>query len=393
MVNSVGKTISLLFLTLLMGEACVDRIDVDAESTGQGILVVDGFISDAEGPYVIRLFRTTKAENVLEASVPVIARSVVISDDTGKSEILTAKEDGVYRTAPTGIRGEIGRSYSLRVELIDGKVFESAPDLLSEGGQIDSLYYEWESVTPVGAPPRSGFRVYVNGNAPKDAFTRWRFSGAYMAQSFPELNKYEPNCSKTETGEPPPTPDPLPCSGYITTGIRTRFGLSIGNLIRVGNCTCCVCWVTDAEDKPVLNNVTISTEGIYNKIEVGYIPFDQWTFANKRYMLKVEQMSLSSEAFAFWKVIADQKNGSSSLFQPAFGKATTNMVSTNSDSKAIGYFYAASVSKKVLFLTTDDAPIPVPDPAIEPTKNCALWRDCTSIFPYSSYTQPAEWVD
>ena len=305
------------------------------QNSGEGTLVIQGLISDQPGPYTVRLYRSTAAENILEAVQPVAAKSVTIIDDTGMSEKLVSNDDGYYVTSVGGIQGIIGRKYHVSVELFDGTVFESEPDELRPGGNIDSIYYQWEPISLATGGFINGFRVFIDAKAPNpDQFLRWKFSGTYRVESFPHLNKYEPNCSDNP---PPIIPDPVPCSGYITTGVRTRFGLSIGNLIRVGDCNCCICYVNDAEDKPHLNNEVIGTNGTYKQIEVGFVRFDQWTFGHRKYMLKVEQMSLSRDAFEFWKIIKDQKEGANSLFQPAFGRTKSNIRSTNSEQEVMGY--------------------------------------------------------
>jgi len=394
-VTNNAKIISprLIFYVLVISfliNSCVNPLDIGEQNAREGTLVIQGSISDQPGPYTVRLYRTTSADNVLEAVQPVSAKAVSIHDDTGQSESLNLSADGFYTTSAGGIQGVVGRKYQVRVELQNGNIFESEPEELYPGGVIDSLYYQWESLSLADGGFINGFRVFIDARSLNpDQFVRWKFSGTYMAESFPHLNKYEPNCSKPEP--PPHTPDPLPCSGYITTGVRTRFGLSLGDLIQVGDCTCCVCYVNDAEDKPHLNNDVIGSDGTYKKIEVGFVRFDEWTFGHGKYMLKVEQMSLSQDAFQFWKIIKDQKEGANSLFQPAFGRSTTNLRSVNSEKEVLGYFFATSINKKVRFLTPDDSPIPVPDYAINPEDNCALWRSCTDIFPYSSLTPPPDW--
>jgi len=109
-------------------------------------------------------------------------------------------------------------------------------------------------------------------------------------------------------------------------------------------------------------------------------------------MVKVEQMSLTREAYNYWKIFKDQKEGESSLFQPAFGKAQTNFTTSNPNLEVIGFFSASSISKKLLFLTSADAEVNVPPFDFDPPEtNCALWRRCTDIFPNASTTQPEGW--
>ncbi len=382
--------IMMLLIVVAFSDACVDRLNVNLGKDSLGVLVVDGMITDQPGPYEVRLYRVAHPDDNLKEVKPILAKQVSILDDTGESETLTIGNEFVYRTDPKGIRGVVGRKYKVHIELLDGSVFESRPDELLPVGAIDSVYYLWESHQPIAQPTQYGFRVFLNGtNSGTDKYVRWRFSGTYVVESFPHLNKYEPNCSD----EPPPiTPDPLPCSGYITTGQRSRAGLTIGDLVRVGECTCCICWVSNFERKPNLNSDLINTAGSYSEIEVGYIPFNEWTFGKGKYMAKVEQMSLSREAFEFWKILKDQKEGTSSLFQPSLGKAKTNIFPINTDKDVMGIFYASAITKKILFLTAANAKVPVPPYSIEPAEdNCALWRSCKDIFGNASTSPPPEW--
>ena len=155
-------------------------------------------------------------------------------------------------------------------------------------------------------------------------------------------------------------------------------------------CTCCFCWINDFEDKPMINDQFI-TDGSFKSVPLGFVLFDELRFFFNKYMVKVEQMSLSREAFDFWKVIKDQKEGINSLFQPAFGKVKSNIVPSNPEKRVAGIFYASSIKKKILFITGGDAPISVPAFRIQPVDNCS-WDDaCDKIFPNASTTPPPDW--
>ncbi len=378
--DRVMRSALLLVMLLLLSDACVDRLFFDLKESSQGTIVVDGQITDEPGPYSVRLFRMLGADAVLNNMQPVFAKSIAILDDTGMEEILRSTGGGVYQTDSNGIRGVIGRSYHIRIELPDGDIFESTPEEMSPAGEIDSVYYEFESFLPLSGPTQYGFRIFINAHSPNNinGYIRWRYSGAYLVESFPELNKFGSNCSILV-----PLPNPLPCSGFVFTGSFLK---------KENPCACCFCWVTDFETKPKLNNDIIATGGVYKKVEMGYVPFNQWTFGHGKYMVKIEQMSLSRNAFEFWKTFKDQKEGSASLFQPSFGRAQTNIFSTQSKKEAIGIFSASAIHKKVLFLTSADSKIPVPPYDIEPPEeNCALWRSCVEVFVNASTTPPKEW--
>ncbi|HNP94283.1 MAG TPA: DUF4249 family protein [Cyclobacteriaceae bacterium] len=384
------KKALLLFSVMLLIAACVDRLSIEGVAQEEGTLVVDGLITDSPGPYQVRLFRASVSDAILNNAKPVFAKEVSIFDDLGNAEVITYKEDGLYETAPDGIRGQPGRKYGVRIQLLDGTDYESQPDEMNPVGSIDSLYYKWETYKPLRGPEEYGFRIFVNAKGNQSGVQlRWRFSGTYVLETFPQFRKMnDANC-----GSMPPPPDPPPCSGWVYNLAVPGNRFAGGSLENVGECTCCICWVTQQEKKPTLSERVVVTDGTFEKVDVGYVPFDQWTFGEGKYMVKIEQMSLSSMAYDFWRVFKDQKDGSSSLFQPAFGRTKTNLYSTNSDSPVMGIFYAAAIRSKVMFLTADDAEVEVPQPSIEPKDNCVLWSDCQRLatFPNGLAYPPPEW--
>ena len=374
------KSLSSLILLLLITDACVDRLEVKPIESDLDIVVVDGLITNEPGPYTIKLFRASGLDDILNFSQPVLAQRVTIIDDLGNSEVLQNRVGGIFETDPSGIRGEVGRKYHVNIELPDGTLLESIPDELRQVKDIDSIYFEWQSFLPISGPAQNGFRVFMDtrGDEGMENFLRWKFTGTYMVTAFPELNHALCNCCELKG-----PPKPFPCSGVEWTGFFLKT---------TSPCACCFCWVTDFENKPRLSDNQIVTDGSFKKVEMGFVPFDQFTFSHNKYMVKVEQMSLSNQAFEFWKVIKDQKEGINSLFQPAFGKVKTNIFSPNAKIKVTGIFYASAVKKKILFITGGDAPIPVPPfDIVPPETNCALWRPCNQIFPNASTTPPPDW--
>lgn len=372
----------ILFLAILIGNACVDRLDFNPEGQDQGIVIVDGYISDEQGPYTIKLFQSSDVEGVLNSYKPILAKQVMISDNEGAEEVLTYKGDGIYETASNGIQGKVGNKYHILIELFDGTIFESIPEEILPTGTIDNIYYQFESNQPINGPPQYGFRVFMDAtSSPSGGYARFRYTGVFSLQTYPELNRFFCNCCRA-----PGPPAPLPCSGFI---------LGANGLQYVGECTCCISYISEREKKPHLNDNPILTNGTFKKVEMGYVDFNEYSFSRNRYMLKVEQMSLTRSAYEYWKIFRDQKEGSTSLFQPAFGRATTNMRSTNSNIPIGGFFYATSIHKKVAFINgREDAPIKVPQYRIQPPQeNCGLWSTGEQIFLNSSVVKPPEWVD
>lgn len=369
-----------LFTIALIVGSCLDRLDYASEEADKGILVIDGSITDGPGPYKIKLFRVSSSTDILNLAQPAIANQVILYDDAGNSELLLNRTSGLYETHPDGMRGEVGRKYHLRIELLDGSIYESDPDEMKPVMPVDSVYFEWSAQETLNGPTKYGFNVYMDagGAEQEESYVRWRFTGAYEVNSYPELNWTLCNCCERKG-----PPDPYPCSGVIYDGVALK---------QVGPCECCTCWITDYEDKPKLNEDQVTLGDEFKKVKVGYVPFNQWTFLHNKYMVKVEQLSLSREAYEFWKVFKDQKDNASNLFQPALAKAKTNLHAINSNREAIGYFSASAVKQKILFITGADAPISVPQLDIFPPEtNCAQWRPCDNVFVNASRTPPPEW--
>lgn len=357
--------------------SCIERIDDQGvmDDLNNSNIVIEGFVSDQPGPYSIGIFFPSSIGDNVLSRIPVPTKRVTLISDVGEVEDLISDGSGIHKTSEVGIIGVIGREYKLRIELLGGEVFESEPEVLAPVGPVTDVRSEFVSFKPLTGPTEYGFKVFMDAEN-QIGSVRWRFSGTYLVETFPKLRTH-PKCKGAQ-------PSPPTCSGYIWVPEELR-------VVRIGECTCCYCWARDNDKKPFLSDEIVSTDGSYKNIEIAFIPFDVWRFHFGKYMIKVEQMSLSGNAFEFWKIIRDQKNGSTSLFQPAIGRIKTNFSSKNSDRQAIGFFYATSIKQKVIFLGPDDARIPVPEFDLDNSQVCLFQDECNVAFPGASRTPPPEW--
>ena len=86
------------------------------------------------------------------------------------------------------------------------------------------------------------------------------------------------------------------------------------------------------------------------------MPITRRTFYDK-YYVEVQQMALTKEAFTFWKLVRAQKDGVNSLFQPPLAKLKSNVHNlADTEEQVQGYFAAASIKKKGIFITRVDIP-------------------------------------
>lgn len=362
-----------LFIVTIAIDSCVERINLSISDSDLP-LVVDGGITDEQGPYQVKLSRAAKVGGDLTTLKPLFAKQVTIFDDQGNSEILQLVGEGVYQTL--AFQGVTGRQYFIRIETRDGKVYESVPEAIRPSGSVDSVYYEFLSTQPDNAPTKYGFKVYsdFNGYPQGENLFRWTFTGTFRVQTHPEART-------TPAGEGR-IPDPPACSGWV----YSRFT----GLNQIGSCSCCECWPSSlTEQLPLLSDNTIALNGQFKKIEIGYVPLDYWTMFDKT-MITAKQLSISQAEFDYWKIVDQQATGGSNLFQPATGKAKSNIIIKNGAEEVLGYFTVAGVSKKVIFIDRTSVPQGY-QTEIPTTLEVPVNESCLDAFKNSTTQQPADW--
>jgi hypothetical protein len=368
----IVKICSLILM--LSTVACVDRIDIDTDIGENFPIAVEGFITDEPGPYKVELSKSFDMESKESMKAPISAKKVSILDDQGYSEDLVEISLGIYQTNPNGIRGEVGRAYKVRIQLLDGRIYESLPDTLKAYGSMDSVYHEFIQEKNTQGLTNYGFNVYFDANAGSQSAYNflWKFKGTFQVDTNPELHK-------VPCGGEARCPSPRPCSSYVV-------GLD-GNLEYVKPCECCTCWVDFFNDMPVISDNQFIDGGKFKKINATHIPVTQWTFMYKVHA-EVKQYTLSNRAFNFWKAVVAQKTATTSLFQPVTGKVVGNIIQISGEPGAIeGLFYASSVSSKSVFITRQD----VPDEGMIPAQDLPYEESCTKLFPYSTTEKPLYW--
>jgi hypothetical protein len=374
--NPIRKIKIKSLTAFILLTACVERIDFNAPAA-QLLTVIEGAISDSPGPYIVKISKGLYLDQDSSSLIAVQKAKVKLYDDLGNVEDFKEADDpGVYKTGGT-IQGQIGRTYHIVIETQEGKIFESDPDRLNSSGEIEKISFEFESraiIEKFGEVNADVFNIYVDANAASgdENYAQWRLTGTYRVVTNPELH---------ETWIPPyrPYKDPWPRSGYIVTEGPDFSG---GLLKQIGDCTCCVCWVKQFETIPQLSDAQFVNSNQFKRVKVGQISINSITFFDK-YLLEVEQMSLTRKSYEFFKLVRSQKEGASNLFQPPSGEIKGNIQAINSTEPIVGIFWATSIKKKSIFINTSDVPYPVPPPNID-TFPCAH-------YPNSSITKPVLW--
>lgn len=363
------KHLALGLTIFLLAGSCIDPVKLDVQSEA-GAIVVDGGITNTEGPYVVNLFRSVGVYSDLEKRPAVTGAFVYIIDESGTKHRLKDDVPGIFVSDP-GFKAEYGKSYYLRIEAYDGKVYESRPDVLRPVDDIDNVYFEFEDkvdTDPDNPENNAGFNVYLDATINSNVdYVRWSWSGIYEVLTYPEKRM-------VNAGEAGRVPDPRPCSGYqIVNGLLTQ----------TSPCACCSCWVSQYSRAPEVGDVGFYG-GKVSRYKIAYIPASRDLFL-KQYYIQVQQSSISKEVYDYWKLVKVQKEGGTSLFQPTSAKIKGNLQCVNDPTAEIfGLFSVSATKTKSIFIQRSDIPYDL-------LPNEEFTEDCRSLTKNSSIIKPGFW--
>jgi hypothetical protein len=359
----------LMIMWVVLGSACVEPYNAPV-ITMERKLVVDGLITDAPGPYKVRLFMSSYLDEEMDKPIDVTNAVVTIVDDLGVEELLTEELPGEYVTS--SMQGVVGRKYRLDIQLADGKIYQSSVEEINPPGEIEKLYFEFRenSINQTDLTlPQDAFWIYLDarGVSGEKNLLRWRWQGTYKTHTYPSL--------RTRLVANAEVPDPIPCSGYIE---------SEGALVQVGPCECCDCWVPFYNRDVLISNNDFASDESFKRILIGKIPIDRIYFLEK-FHIGVEQLAMTDAAYEFWDLLGASKHGAGNIFQPNAVQVKGNIrCVTDEDEEVFGVFSTSSVAYNEMFLSRLDVPGGLYDPD-------SVIIDCRQLYPGSTNQKPPFW--
>jgi hypothetical protein len=262
------QTYFVLLVCSISLTSCLEEVQIPIR-TESAQLVVEGGITNELPPYTVRL---SYSGNQIYATnynlnLAVTGAIVVIKDDKGDSTSLEPSyyERGVYRSEDPSFMGKVGRTYTLKIILKEGKTYISKPEKLNYCPPIDSLISNYEDVRNETYP--DGYQVYLDTRDPANAqnYYRWSAYGYSRVGKLCGDNSFCPNLC----------------------GATTAFNF---------------CWVPRYQTKiNILSDVNINGNPI-RKRPVFFSP----VYAVGKHLIEVSQFSISREAFQFWRLYDEQ---------------------------------------------------------------------------------------
>lgn len=336
----------LLVFFLLIGSlfSCIEKVELPYRNL-EPVLVVDGGVTNGKPPYTLKLSYTGNfvAGNLITSNLAVNGARVYLYDNLGDSTrfVQNVFQPALYQT-DLSFQCKTGRSYWLKIQTPDGKIYQSTPQLMREVAPIEEIYADLTT---------NFIRVYVDSQDPANSVDFYRWSGVSIT------------LKNTQSGTP---------------GSTCNYS----------------CWAYNSSSSAnILEDTYINGKKIINRLAF-YSPITKDVPLALHY-IEVRQEAISKEAYSYWLQYQEQRTRTGSIFDPLPSTIVGNMVNVN-DSKesALGFFNVASISTKRLL--ADPAKLTfsgiaskeLAPPALENFKSNS---DCQLTFPFYGCNQPTVW--
>lgn len=309
----VVKYLILLCLCIFLTQ-CVEPIKFKIKSE-EPKLVVYGVINDQDDSCMVKLSYTGSylSEDGLpiNTTTPALANRVSISDNEGNEVDLDYYAPGEYLTR--NLKGKVGNTYTLLVEMPDGKKYKSKPETLPNVPNIDEISFQPENRTRfingvLFADAILHILISFEDNANQKNFYKWKWIGEASFRINSEL-------------APPVSSIPFACYYKLDPYASDPY----------------------ADELNVLSDKNIDGQKYTHKA----LTFNSQSFDvrfRSGISLLLAQYSLTQEAFEFWNKMKRLVNNQGSIFDPAPFQVIGNMYSIENEKEIVlGYFGASSV--------------------------------------------------
>ncbi len=292
---------SLSVIVLLFG--CVDAYELDSVST-LNVITVDGTLSDLPEAQFIKLGRS-KADQLtgLFGDRPISGAKAEVVVDGTQTIAFNEKSEGTY-FLPDGFKGEAGHTYQLKFQLNDGTRYASSTETMPAGSTITKIYQQFNAQSlPVTQLKgyTSANDVYIDYQDPADKsnYYRWEWT-LWERQDWCSVGQYQD----------------LPCTQK--------------------------CWeILKNYDIDVADDRYSNGRAVTGK-RVARVPYYQ----DVACLIEVRQSSLNSNAYRYYKLMADQTQSTGTLTDTPPAAPAGNIRNTANDKEVVvGYFTASSVHK------------------------------------------------
>ena len=310
-------TVIFLISSCLLLFSCIKPFHPQIDSNAENRYVVSGCVTDKEGWQEVEVSITSPVED--PHYIPVSGCQIVILDNTGNTFSLDEFMPGKYRAWMEQKYLAYHNSYQVRIVTPDGESLVSGFDTMSQGPDLDSVYYTIEKkLTPDPDVTLKVMQFYVDLDAKGDfsRFYKWEVVETWEYEARHPVEYYYDGTHHTVY---PPDYTNKVCWSYGL--IKKVFTVSTKNL----------------------------SSNTYYRFPLHFID-GSTPRLGILYSILVRQLALSENAYNYWEKLRINSNENVGLYERQPLAIRGNIINTTSTEKSVlGYFYTASVSEKRYF--------------------------------------------
>jgi len=310
----------IIILAMLGLFTCCKKIYDPQINTQLDALVVEGLITNLNGPYAVRLSKAVPYDST-SSRLTVNGALVTITDNSQNSYPLSESGNGVYNTDVNFI-GISGKSYTLHIETPQGDIYESSAQELPESPSFDSIHgFILTKESLVEIPNNETMLKYVDGvNVLLDL--NKQSSGLLPSCRFKSSLLLEYTYTEQQKG--PFSPQPRRFFYWTTFSLGNNENIT-GTKYNTTNSSIknhSLCFLPTAK----------SSYGIGDTLYIS------------NFILITKQYNLNSESYNYYKGVNEQLASEGKLFDPIASQLNGNIKCINHSEKlALGLFEASSV--------------------------------------------------
>jgi hypothetical protein len=332
-------------VALLLLFSCVEPVSLKLASK-EGQLVLDGQVTNWDERQIIKLSRSLSIDNTRIPPaylIPETGAQITVIENETSSVLFTETTAGTY-AAPISFKGTIGNSYQIDIITQGGDHYQSGMEIMPTSHVIADLPYEYvvyerfqENASGVNVSTKGfGFALSATVNDPPDVRNhyRWKVKGIFEFFSITDVSDLQQ------------------------------------------------CWAPVSRSE---SNVLVKDDGYVNgqtfTEPLVIIPYDRATL----FQATVQQQSLTTGAYNFWKGVKQQQLNTGSIFDPVPSPIAGNIINVNDPAEnVLGYFSATAITEKIVLINRFHASGSVsPSPHILP-----LPGDCRNHWPQATNIKP-----
>lgn len=334
---NIYRVIAILSLISLGWTGCKDIYTPKELNSDDKILVINGSVTNTAGPHKVNLCYATP---FLDKTRQYINNAKVwIVDGNGQTYDLTNQQDGNYVTTTNQLVGEVGQSYTLMVELLNGNQYQSTTTIMAEPHNYSDIYaeegkqgyleeqYDGSYLEIV----KEGLFVYIDLDLPVSEKKYFRFDRMLTAQSTFTVDTID-----TITQRP------------ITKTIYCIDAAGINPLPDIST-------TTKSGDKQIAlrHQLTFIPYALKTKIwgdytinpDGSYTAPPSYTAYPYGWVVTTTMFSISREEYIYYDKVKTQLSSTDQIFDPIPSSIKGNMKSvTDSTETVLGLFSVASKS-------------------------------------------------